>query len=218
MKNKPLVLFSVLVLIVIGVVLGINRSRGPSESTTSPSSSAVTASQGSHSGLGDPIAAGQGRGAQVVSGLKPHETQSGPLPSSRYDYDEPVAHAGQMVVARVTLGEQVHDLRPNQVGGFPRVNVSAKQVIPVVVSYPEAKPGQAVVIQSMDGGKCVEPGRSEGIDHDLVRMVTLDEKRVARFAVQVSEYAGTHRYVLMRGADQKVLDFWVEGQEMAAKE
>lgn len=216
-NSKRIVLLSLLSLIVVVALVAINRRRGPDEPGASSAQPTAPTTSVQRPGLeGDPSALGTQQ-PQTVSGMKPHETQSGKVPSGAYDYGEPVAHAGQMVVASVKVGEESYKLTPNQVGGFQRVMVSPKQVIPVVVSYPEAKPGQQVVIQAMDGGTCVEPGRPPGIDHDLVRMVRLDEKKRANFAVQVSEDAGTHRYVLMRGADQKVLDFWVGPQEVAAK-
>jgi hypothetical protein len=61
----------------------------------------------------------------------------------------------------------------------------------------------------MDGGAMVAPERPAGINHDLVRVLRLDQTRSAEMAFTVSEHGGMHRLVLTRGGDKQVLDFWV---------
>jgi hypothetical protein len=150
----------------------------------------------------------------VVSGLE-RQRDAEPTAAGGYGFGEPVAQAGQLVRARVEVERQAHVLTPNQIGDFPQVYVAARQTVAVVVEYPEAQPGAAIVVQMMDGGRLVEPERPPGIDHDMVRLVRLDEQRTARFAVQVSGNDGMHRVVLTKGADKKQLDFWV-GEERVA--
>jgi hypothetical protein len=103
MKNKPLVLFSVLVVVVIAVVLTVNRNRGPAEPTTAPSPSTVTASPGTDSGLGNPTTAGQGRDAQTISGLKSKDPEQQARAESQRSSLIEAAQTGEHLERRSTL-------------------------------------------------------------------------------------------------------------------
>jgi len=121
----------------------------------------------------------------------------------------PAGAAGQSAVATVSVGDRAEELIANEVGDFPRVNVAPRQTVPVRLVYPQAEPGAPIVVQVMDGGAMASPERPAGINHDLVRLLRLDQARSAEMSFTVSEHGGMHRLVLTQGADKKVLDFWV---------
>jgi len=97
----------------------------------------------------------------------------------------------------------------NQVGYFPRVHVPANTAIPVEVFFRNAIEGEAVVIGAEDGGKF------EG-DKRAIAEALEKNGRVA-FTFHVLDHPGTYRVSLRRGAETKVLDFWV-GPDMPLAE
>lgn len=215
MNNKhSLVLVSLAVAVaLVGAWVISKRQSQPAEPDAASSPSPSAQVEGQRAGLDGVTvpSADSGKKPQVISGLTPREGQGTGAPADgEYFFDLTAPHAGQMVIATVTLGERSHKLSPNEVGDFQRVTVGPRQTIPVRVEYPEGRPGQAVVVQVMDGGTMVAPGRPEGIDHDMVRLLKLDERKCAEMAFRVTDNGGMHRVVLTNGADRKVLDFWVQ--------
>jgi hypothetical protein len=220
-NNRILILLCGLAAIVV-VTLGLlNRharldsSHPPDAVGKDPASSSAQMMPGLSSSANAP-----NKAAQVISGLDRHQSRTSDAPSGDYFYDLSAPHAGQMVIATVKVGEHSHKLSPNEMGNFDRVHVAPRQTIPVKLQYPEAQPGQSVVVQVMDGGTMVAPERPPGIDNDLVRLLTLDASRCAEMAFTVTANGGMHRLVLTRDADKKVLDFWVvkDPQDEQAKE
>jgi len=212
-NSKRILIFSILVVTGLVAVMAIKHSRQPDADGTSSAPTASSPTSPGRPGLdatGGSAANAATTKPQVISGLESRAPAEPAAPSGEYFYDPSAPHAGQMVIATVQVGERSHKLSPNEVGDFDRVNVAPRQTIPVKLQYPEAQPGQTVVVQVMDGGAMVAPDRPPGIDNDLVRLLTLDESRSAEMAFRVTNNDGTHRLVLMRGADKKVLDFWVQ--------
>jgi hypothetical protein len=62
----------------------------------------------------------------------------------------------------------------------------------------------------MDGGRLA--------DDQIVQALTLDDQRMAQFSFTASQNEGTHRVVLVKGADKKQLDFWVGEETPIARE
>jgi hypothetical protein len=215
MNRKTIIFVGAVALTVLAVASWLERrSRFPMPDSHSVSSSASSGGSAVSSAPGADVSSPVQRGASAGVGAA---TPTGAPDGAQYGYGEAVAHGGLWARARVGLGaDRETVLTPNQLGQFPQVYVQARQTVPVVVEYPQDEPGAAVVVQMMDGGQLVAPERPAGIDHDLVRLVYLDEHRQARFAVRVSGNEGMHRVVLTKGADQKQLDFWV-GQERLAQ-
>jgi hypothetical protein len=89
----------------------------------------------------------------------------------------------------------------NQVGYFPRVHVPANTAIPVKVFFSNPVEGEAVVIGAEDGGKF------EGDKQAIVE--GLEKNGRVAFTFHVLDHPGTYRVSLRRGAETKVLDFWV---------
>lgn len=211
MNQKRLLIFLSLLAIAILITLAsLHRASRPDLTASSSSSTSQPTSQAGAPSSANPAAAGIS--PQRISGLPPRQPQTASdpaLPSDGYFFDLSAPHAGQLVIASVTIGPRTHKLSPNITGDFQRVIVSPRQSIPITLTYPEAKPGDTVVVQAMDGGAIRAPPPPTGIDHDMVRLLTLDTHRTAQTTFQVSDNKGTHRLVLTKGADKKVLDFWV---------
>lgn len=117
---------------------------------------------------------------------------------------------GQRAVAMVQRVGKQYELTPNQVGAFQRIYVKPSEQIPVQVAYPEGKPGETVTIEAEDSGRVVG---AKG----WVSLEQLDEQSALSFVFQVSENLGTHRVLLRKGRDVKVLDFWV-GNELPLRQ
>jgi hypothetical protein len=111
------------------------------------------------------------------------------------------AHDGELVLAKVSIQNETYNLTPNRVGNFQRVHVSANEMVAVNVDYVQGHDGEAVSIMVLDGGQ-LDNGQP------TKRLVLGEDKRLA-FNFQVTEQRGVHRVKLSKGADQKLLDFWV---------
>ena len=108
---------------------------------------------------------------------------------------------GVPVRATVHLGGLPRAIYPDANGVFPPVDVRAHQRVLVKVSYPEGTPGEAVQIQTQDGGT---------LDEDAsARIVSLNESGEFSFWFEASGNDGTHRVTVRRGFDEKTFDFWV---------
>lgn len=108
---------------------------------------------------------------------------------------------GELVLAHVATGNDSYDLRPNQVGNFQRVHISAEETVAVDISFVQGREGETVSIAVLDGGK-LDNGKP------TKREVLGREKKLS-FQYQATGQRGIHRVMLTKGADQKILDFWV---------
>jgi hypothetical protein len=118
------------------------------------------------------------------------------------------------VTARVQVGGRAYELTPNQVGNFQRIYVQPSETIPVEVAYEQGKAGERVAVSAEDGGGVWQgvSGKGQGAG-GTGTVATLDERLRIAFNFRATEHRGIHRVVLRKGADVKVLDFWV-GQEL----
>jgi hypothetical protein len=125
-------------------------------------------------------------------------------------YRKAPAAPGQRVTARVQVGGRAYDLTPNQVGNFQRIYVQPGETIPVQVAYEEGKAGEPVAVSAEDGGGVWQgvSGKGQGAG-GTGTAATLDERLRIAFNFKATEHRGIHRVVLRKGADVKVLDFWV---------
>jgi hypothetical protein len=99
-------------------------------------------------------------------------------------------------------GRGARELSLNQLGEYERVYVAARQQVAVAVGFPDGDVGEAVGVSVMDGGRVVEVDAVAGVR-------VLDKDRVARFTYEASGDEGTHRVLVRRGGERRVLDFWV---------
>lgn len=119
------------------------------------------------------------------------------------------APAGEQTIATVTNDGAQRSLTPNEIGHFPRVYIKANQTVPVEVSYPDGQLGDPVVIQVEDGG---------ALDNALAAKVDkLDSLKKIAFKFTANADLGVYRIVLRKGADLRVLDFWVGDEQPMAQ-
>lgn len=114
-------------------------------------------------------------------------------------------HNGYPVVADIMIANARHVLVPNQIGVFERLYVKPSQEIQISVGYPEANPGDKVVVEMNDGGLL---GNGKPTD-----IIVLNEAKRASFQIKVTDAFGTHRVALYHNVDRKILDFWVGQSE-----
>ncbi|WP_294225062.1 hypothetical protein [Prosthecobacter sp.] len=113
-------------------------------------------------------------------------------------------YEGEPVVARVTTGSdnrKLH-LEVNQMGEFPRVQVTPGENMNVRLQFQTSKPGMPVALTAQDGGTLGEAKMSQ--------RVMLDDQRSVTFDFAASANVGTHRVTVVTPAGEvKTLDFWV---------
>jgi hypothetical protein len=112
---------------------------------------------------------------------------------------------GEKTIARVINDGKERVMTPNEIGHFPRIYLKPKQEVPVEVSFPDAQAAEPVVVQVEDGGS---------IDGDKVsKGDVLDDAKKVAFKFRANADEGIYHVVLRKGADSRVLDFWV-GDEL----
>lgn len=110
-------------------------------------------------------------------------------------------------VAQVKVGGQVYLQKPNQIGGFPRIEIEPKAKVSVQVNYPAAAPGDAVVVQVEDGGRLQVNGKSA-----MSTVASVDAQNNIQFAFQATQQLGIYRIALRNGANVQVVNLWAENQ------
>jgi hypothetical protein len=110
--------------------------------------------------------------------------------------------------ATVTLNGVSVQLEPNAIGCFPRMLIATKGHASVLVSYPNATPGDPLVIQCEDGGTL-----DNGI---ILKRMELDAAGRVSFQFSAGVPEGIYRVLLRKGLDEKHLEFWA-GPELALK-
>ena len=110
--------------------------------------------------------------------------------------------------ATVTLDGVSRQLEPNAIGCFPRMLIATQGRASVLVSYPNATPGDPLVIQCEDGGT---------LDNGLiVKRTEVDAAGRVSFQFSAGVPEGIYRVLLRNGLDEKHLEFWA-GPELALK-
>ena len=110
--------------------------------------------------------------------------------------------------ATVTLDGVSKQLEPNAIGCFPRMLIATEGRASVLVSYPNATPGDPLVIQCEDGGT---------LDNGLiVKRAEVDAGGRVSFQFSAGVPEGIYRVLLRKGLDEKHLEFWA-GPELALK-
>jgi flagellar hook protein FlgE len=84
-------------------------------------------------------------------------------------------------------------------GKFAQVAITAGQTVTISLQYDTAISGQAVVVDSLDGGEITMP--EEGLH--------VDETGVVTFQYQAGETPGLCRIVLHQAGDGDTVQFWV---------
>lgn len=116
---------------------------------------------------------------------------------------------GVMALATVETEGKRMELRPNQIGEFPRVAATPQQSIPVRIRYPDGEPDQEVAVAVQDGGQINE--------RDTARVLRLDADRGISFRFVTGTNAGLYRVSLRKGVDRKTFTVWV-GPELRLAE
>jgi hypothetical protein len=90
---------------------------------------------------------------------------------------------------------------PGQTGDFPRLVVDPNARVAVALAYPQGKSGEPVALEVEEGGLLDNQGAG--------KVTALDDTRSLRFDYTVNEQLGIYRVAVRKGADVKVLNFWV---------
>ena len=147
----------------------------------------------------------QGSSASAVSNVQ--SKQPAGVNAELVD-DGPREIVMEPAAATVTLNGISRDLEPNAIGCFPRMLIAAEGSASVLVSYPNARLGDQLVIQCEDGGS---------IDHGpSVKRAELDAAGRVAFQFSAGAPEGIYRVLLRWGLDEKHLEFWA-GPELALK-
>ena len=143
-----------------------------------------------------------GKATKVVANPRPWEGEQ------KVGFTHKPLVSGQMVEAKVQVGQRRYELTPNQVGSFQRIYLPPKAKVPIEVSYPSGQPGDKVSAAIDDGGQVGNGQR--------VLALQLDGQRKVGFDFTAGEGAGIYRVTMRKVGDVKNLEFWV-GPELALK-
>jgi hypothetical protein len=157
-----------------------------------------------------PVPSNAAAASSANSSVQAQNASRGNAPTARNEADEfgiPEV-LGEMAVATVNSGDRRRELRPNQIGEFPRVAASTKENIPIAVYYPEGQPNQEVAVVVQDGGR---------IDESVLsRVLRLNSDRSIAFNFLTGENDGLYRVSLRKGTDHKTFTVRV-GPELKLK-
>jgi hypothetical protein len=144
--------------------------------------------------------------AAVRSG--PTATQAAPSKPLRLAYASPAPNIAPAISSpppvpvQATIQGKSSTYSPKfNVGRSERMAVSANQIVPVTLSWPEDKEHSGVFIQAVHGGKIDGRGNS--------KTVMFGPDRTASFTFTPDAGAGTYEIVLRRGTTEEALSFWV---------
>jgi hypothetical protein len=126
----------------------------------------------------------------------PDQTSASSLPHApvKQDITDPLA-------ANIQVGDRRIAVRSNTRGEFFRVLVAPSALIKVDLPFFGAAAGEALAIQTEDGGALVS-GVADG-------RVLISEGSRARFDFRAAAHDGLNRVTLRRGGETRVLEFWV---------
>jgi len=133
----------------------------------------------------------------VTDGRLPDPTQPSP---SRSHQSGPPKTESTAPRSKITTSTGSHSGIPDEFGFFPRINIARGERVNVSVSYPEAQPGDLVIVQADDGGD---------INNDTpVGRFLIDQDRNVNFSFGSTEEGGIYRVTLRRGYEEKRLQFF----------
>lgn len=147
------------------------------------------------------------QGSSAIALLKAQSKQSAGADAELVD-EGPREIVMEPAAATVTRNGVSEQLEPNAIGCFPRMLIATEGHASVLVSYPNAMPGDPLVIQCEDGGT---------LDNGLiVKRAELDAAGRVSFQFSAGVPEGIYRVLLRKGLDEKHLEFWA-GPELPLK-
>lgn len=138
------------------------------------------------------------------------EPEPAPKPRTSGELTDPISTElaycpGKPLFARMSVdAKQTPELRPNQIGEFPRVYIKPSQKVSISLRFPEAEPGAKASVAVEDGGFIS--------DKKPAAALTLNELREGSFDFTAGSAGGQYRVVVRQGADTRILVLWVEAQ------
>ena len=118
---------------------------------------------------------------------------------------------GQAAQCNISVNNKQYSLTPNADGHFQRIaNVEKLAVVPIEVYYPDAKPGEKIIISVWDGGT-IDNGQ-------MVKVIQLNGQKKCSFTFQVTNQLGLFRISLYKGDDTKTVQLWVGSEPAPAKQ
>lgn len=82
---------------------------------------------------------------------------------------------------------------------FEQIGIDPHKVVTVTVQYPVAMAGQAIVAESLDGGRIIVRGQT----------LAIDQQGFLTFGFQAGDPIGFSRITLYNGETVQTLQFWV---------
>ena len=115
--------------------------------------------------------------------------------------------SGERCYARITFNRKPFNINPNQVGTFhPTIDgFRAQTQIKLEVIYPSGQADQKVTLTALEGGTL-----GNGLE---TQDLTLDSLKTASFTFATGAGRGLYRVSVLKGTDEKILEFWV-GEKM----
>lgn len=119
-------------------------------------------------------------------------------------------HRGQeRIEATVTLGRRDYPIQASNKGFFPELDMGPTMRARVELHFPEAKPGDKVVIGAMDGGRIMLQDADRRISPAKETTHVIGADRKVRIIFESGSGDGIFRVMVRRGMEARFLPFWV---------
>jgi hypothetical protein len=110
---------------------------------------------------------------------------------------------GPRVLAEVaTESKRFVNLRPNNVGIMPTINIGTEESAAIRLDFPDASPGDRIHVELADGGYFSGTEKSG-------QVFSLGETRKLEFTVNSDDRTGHLKLLLRQSGHTRVIPFWV---------
>ena len=119
-------------------------------------------------------------------------------------------HTGkERIEATVTLGKRAHALGTGKQGVYQQLDMGPTMRARIELNFPEAKPGDKVAINVVDGGRIMLQDADRRISPAKESTHIVGADRKVRFIFETGTGDGIFRVMARRGRETRHLEFWV---------
>jgi hypothetical protein len=136
----------------------------------------------------------------VVTSSGKHKTLVDPMAS--WNETPPWPEGPRLMADVETSATKYVNLRPNEMGVMPSLNVKPEEVLDISLSVPESSPGEPIYLELPNGGGF--PGEtSRG------KSLPVSDKRTVSFSVSAASLRGHCTVHIRQGGHTRTLPLWV---------
>ncbi len=123
-------------------------------------------------------------------------------PMASWD-ESPAWPEGPRLFAEVeTSGKRYVNLRPNDIGLLPQLNVNPKEILKITLQMPEATGGERIHVELPNGGKFAD-------QEETGKTLIVDQKRSIHFTMEADETMGNCTLHIRQAGHTRTLPLWI---------